>query len=314
MRTTKTGSGKTAVQVVFRKEGKTNIIKHIGTAQDIKDLKSLRKLAEQFIFEKGKQTLLFPEAFGQVNSQYDLVSLKYLSVSGITHKFAHEFLSAFYKLNGFEALDNKLIKDLAIVRIIEPTSKLRSLLLLKKYFAIKHSESTLYKNIGKIGKLKNKVEKEATDYAKRHLSFDFSIVFYDVSTLYFEAKKDDGFRKCGYSKDGKHNKPQILIALVVTREGYPIAFDIFEGNKFEGHTMIPVILNFKKIHKINNLTVVADAGMLSQENISKLSKRGLNYIVAARMSNLSHSLTKKVCAYISQCQVPKTRRGFSETS
>ena len=120
--------------------------------------------------------------------------------------------------------------------------------------------------------------------------------------MYFETFKEDkdNFRKPGFSKDGKHAQPQILVSLVVTKEGYPIAVDIFEGNTFEGHTMIPVILNFKNTHNITNLTVVADAGMLSLDNTQKLSSKNLNYIVGARLSNLPLKTIKEMAVILNK--------------
>jgi transposase len=132
------------------------------------------------------------------------------------------------------------------------------------------------------------------DFAKEHYSFDFDIVFYDVTTLYFETFEEDELRKNGFSKDNKSQQPQILVALVVTKEGFPIAYEIFSGNTFEGHTLIPVIKDFIDRNKINTFTVVADAAMISSENIAQLTQHGLNYIVGARMGNLSAELLETV--------------------
>jgi transposase len=119
------------------------------------------------------------------------------------------------------------------------------------------------------------------------LGFDFSLIFYDVTTLYFETHKEDEFRLYGFSKDNKINQPQVLIGLVVNEVGFPIYYDIFKGNTFEGKTLLPVILDIKKKYHIEKLTVVADAGMLSSNNLEGLEKEGLNYIVGARVKNLA---------------------------
>ena len=65
------------------------------------------------------------------------------------------------------------------------------------------------------------------------------VVFYNLTTLYFEASDEDDLRKNGFSKDGKHHCPQIFLGLLVSFGGNPIGYDIFEGNIFEGHTLIP---------------------------------------------------------------------------
>lgn len=98
---------------------------------------------------------------------------------------------------------------------------------------------------------------------------------------------EDELRKNGFSKDNKSQQPQILIALMVTKEGFPIAYEIFSGNTFEGHTIIPVIKAFVDRNKIKEFTVIADAAMISVENIRQLLLNDINYIVGARMGSLS---------------------------
>lgn len=131
---------------------------------------------------------------------------------------------------------------------------------------------------------------KVVNFARAYYSFSFDIVFYDVTTLYFETFEEDELRKNGFSKDSKSQQPQILVALIVTKEGFPIAFEIFSGNTFEGHTIIPSIKDFIKRNNIKEFTVVADAAMISLENITQLKKDNINYIVGARMGNLSIKL------------------------
>lgn len=300
VRTTKTASKNTAVQVVSRNKGKTKVVKHIGTARNDEEFQQLLRLANQYILKKDISVPLFPEFFGQGLKGHHLVAVENLKFIAAYHKFAHEFLSFFYGLNGFEKLNNNLLRDLAIIRIIEPASKIRSVELIKKYFGIRYSKNAMYKGLLAIRGLKPEIEKISVEYAKKNLAFDFSMVFYDVTTLYFETFAEDDFRKCGFSKDNKSKQPQILVALVVNKDGYPIAVDVFEGNKFEGHTIIPVILKFKDTYKINNLTIIADAAMLSLNNIKELESHRLNYIVAARLSNISKDFIKRIEKYLNQ--------------
>lgn len=138
--------------------------------------------------------------------------------------------------------------------------------------------------------MKEKVESLVVAFAKGHYSFNFDLVFYDVTTLYFETFEEDELRKNGFSKDNKSQQPQILIALMVTKEGFPIAYEIFSGNTFEGHTIIPVIKAFIDRNKVKEFTVVADAAMISLENIKQLKQNNINYIVGARIGNLSANL------------------------
>lgn len=94
--------------------------------------------------------------------------------------------------------------------------------------------------------MKNKIEKLTINFAVKEFDFDFAIVFYDVTTLYFETFKADDFRKPGFSKDNKSQQPQIVVGLVVNKDGFPLAYELFPSNTFEGHTLIPIIRDFKK--------------------------------------------------------------------
>lgn len=295
VRTTKTASSKTAVQVVLREDHQTKIIRHVGTAQNKEDLVNLLKYAHQFVREQNRTIPLFEE---EKDNNHHFISVENLHVSRAIHRFAYELLSSVYDKNGFGILDCKLLQNLVIMRIIEPASKLRSLYLLAKYFDIHFSENDVYKNLSSFVSLKEKAESIAIEYAKQNLNFNFSLVFYDVTTLYFETFKSDSFRKCGFSKDNKSAQPQILIGLMVNQDGFPVSFEVFEGNKFEGHTIIPSVLSLKKKHKIDSLTVVADAGMISLENIKNLEENGLNYIVGARISNLPLPLLKEISCFL----------------
>ncbi len=303
VREIKTGSGKTAVQVVLRRYHQTEIIKHVGTGNNLEEISRLKILAHQFIREKEGLIPLFSD-FGEENKN-DLVLTSNLEIVGYKHTFAYDYLLKFYCLNGFDQIDSEILKDLCLIRIVEPVSKRQSLLLLNEYFGKNHSLSILYKTVGKLAAFKDQAEQLAVSYAKNQLNFDFSMVFYDVTTLYFETFDSDpdtgeikGLRKCGFSKENKSNQPQILIALIVNGDGYPIATNVFEGNTFEGHTFIPTILALKEKYKINNLTVVADAAMLSRDNMDQLNKNGLGYIVGARLSNLKQGLAEKISAEI----------------
>lgn len=265
------------------------------------EITQLKTLANQFVREKQGLIPLFEEMSQE--KENDLVSVSNLEVFGYRHKFAYDYLLKFYCLNGFDKIDSEILRDLCLIRIVEPVSKRQSLILLEEYFGKSYSVSTFYKTIGRLAVFKDQAEQLAVSYAQKYLNFDFSIVFYDVTTLYFETFNSDsdsdsgeikGLRKCGFSKDNKSNQPQILIALVVNGDGYPIATNIFEGNTFEGHTFIPTILALKEKHQIKNLTVVADAAMLSRNNMEELNNNGLNYIVGARLSNLKPDFVQKI--------------------
>lgn len=298
IRTTKTSSSATAVQVVKYEQRKLIIAAHIGSAHNEKELTALKKSAVLWIEKESKQPTLFPSTSLQESNFIQLDKCRYI---GVRYGFIYEILSQVIKHFSFCSLtDQKMLVDLILIRIIEPASKFHSLELLKELFGINYARRDFYRCLPELVLLKNKAENKILKIAKNEFAFDFSLVFYDVTTLYFETFKSDELRRPGFSKDNKSQQPQILIGLIVDTAGFPVAYDIFKGNEFEGNTFIPIISAFKKKHNINKLTVVADAAMLSFNNINSLNENGLSYIVGARVSNLPAQLIKKLSFKLKQ--------------
>ena len=294
IRKVKTASNNIAVQIVKYVNRKRIVAKHIGSAHNKDEEKILWENAEKWIVRETKQIPLFPKE----NNYLLAEQLEYL---GFRYTFLYETLSKLQARLGYNCFGNKLLNDLVTMRIVEPASKLRSIKLLETYFNIKHRRQNLYNMLPKLLKLKDKIEELTISFAVKEFDFDFAIVFYDVTTLYFETFEADDFRKNGFSKDNKPNQPQILVGLVVSKEGFPVAYELFPGNTFEGHTLIPILKDFKSKHNIKNLTVVADAAMISTENIHKLRTDKIDYIVGARLGNLQDNLLKSI-----DRQLPRT--------
>src|SRR5690606_16225123 len=174
--------------------------------------------------------------------------------------------------------------------------KLRSIELMETYFGIAHRRQRYYESARKWLDLKESIEKQTLAFARKQYSFDFSLLFYDVTTLYFETFTEDELRKNGFSKDNKSQQPQIVVALMVTPDGFPVGYEVFSGNTFEGHTLIPVIKSLVKKHKAEHFTVVADAAMISTDNVEALRAEKINYIVGARLGNVSADLLTAIDA------------------
>ena len=291
IRTTKTASLATAVQVVRYEDRKKIIVKHMGSARTPEEILSLKEFAHDWIGRKTKQQSLFKTKRETKSSLLPLDKSEYL---GVRYTFIYEVLSQLLRKFNFPRLKNQFLLDLVIMRIIQPTSKLESLEYLSDMFGIQYGKSSLYQALFTFPTLKDDIEKRIVAFAKNHFDFDFSFVFYDVTTLYFESFKDDEFKKQGFSKDNKANQPQIVIGLIVTKDGFPVSYEVFAGNTFEGTTFIPTITKFKRKHDVKNLTVVADAAMISLENVENLVLNKLSYIVGARMANLKLKQITKI--------------------
>ncbi len=279
-----TASKARAVQVVRYHDNKRTILQHLGSAHSDEELADLMLLAEEWIKNYCGQLSVFPD-----EDPNRLLHLNHCTFLGVRYNFFYQQISELQAKVGFGELP-VLLQDLALIRIFDPASKLRSLDLLDQYFGISHARKAYYKIAPKCIELKKTVEEKVTAFAKEHYGFNFDILFYDVTTLYFETFEEDELRKNGFSKDNKSQQPQILIALMVTKDGFPIAYEVFSGNTFEGNTIIPVIQDVIKRNNVQEFTVVADAAMISSENVRQLSKNKINYIVGARLGNIPADL------------------------
>lgn len=281
IRVVKTGSSARAVQVVRYKNNKRIIVKHFGSAHEEAQLTELIEVANEWIKDFTGQLSFFTD-----DNPNTVLHLNHCTFLGVYHTFFYDIISDLQFQIGFSDFNQPILADLVIIRLFEPASKLRSIELLEYYFGIKHLRKNYYKLAPNWLKLKMEVESKVIEFAKRNYDFTYDLLFYDVTTLYFETFEDDELRKAGFSKDGKAQQPQILVALLVSKEGFPIGYEIFAGNTFEGHTIMPVIESFIKKHKVKQFTVVADAAMISKSNVEELQKHKINYIVGARLGNL----------------------------
>lgn len=326
-----TASGSTAIQIIRYDSGKRIIVKHVGSAKTNDELVVLLLKAERLREELSQQLPLFPLD----STQTKLLHEEHLQLQSVTHLFAYRMLRQCSKLCALGNMDS-LYQDLALMRIIEPASKLRTIDLLQWYFGITYARRTICRVLPKLLNQKDIVEEAAYKTACTHFDQTFAFVLYDVTTLYFESHEpDDDLRARGFSKDDKSKQPQIVIGLLVTLQGFPLKYEVYKGNTFEGHTMLEVIKQFQERRKNAKPIIVADAAMLSQENMMLLENEGYQYIVGARLANapglfidaLTSSLTKLdghsirlpypnrpysvICAY-SEKRAKKDRREFDK--
>ena len=195
---------------------------------------------------------------------------------------------------GFNKIKEPLFKKLTIARIVYQVSKLKTTKYLERHFDCKISIQSVYDFLDRLNKqYKTKTEQISYDYTKRILK-NITVVFYDMTTIYFEAKEEDDLRKIGFSKDGKFQKPQIMLGLLVGENGYPIGYDIFEGNTFEGKTMLPIIKRLQGKYGFSQPIVVADSGLLSDSNIKELKAGKYEFILGARIKNVSEKQKKEI--------------------
>ena len=280
VRQKKNQSGLVSVQVIDKSRGKYRVVKTIGSSLLPEEIMTLVLKGEAWIQERSGMAEL---DFEQVDELFDqfLTSISSIRIIGPSL-----LLGGIFDAIGFNAIPDELFRKLVLARLCYPVSKLKTSEYLRRYEGYIIDEDQIYRYLDKLNKMqKRQIQCISYKHTLQVLNQQISVVFYDVTTLYFEIKQEDELRKPGFSKDGKHQNPQILLGLLVSAGGYPLAYDIFQGSKFEGHTMMPVLNLFRRKYKLNGLAVVADAGLLSAGNIDALRLNGYQYILGARLKN-----------------------------
>ena len=311
IRTVRTASGATAVQIIQYAHNKRIVVKHIGSAHTEDELAALRSEAERVCKKLSPQRSLF----SSVESPARLMHRDHLNLQAVTHRFAYESLRRCSKQCGLGIL-SPLYQDIALMRLIEPASKLRTITLLQRYFNVSYAERTVYRLLPKLIKQKVAIENAAYETACTHFGESFALVLYDVTTLYFESHEpDDELRARGFSKDDKSKQPQVVVGLLVTPSGFPLMHEVYKGNKFEGHTLLDVIKQFQKRHADAKPIVVADAAMLSRENMQFLEDEGYRYIVGGRLANTQRSFIDTIADQLARkdgitIRLPYPNRSF----
>lgn len=291
VRKLKNSNGNTYVQVIDKSSGKYRVVKSFGGSDDADVLLTFEKQAEDWMkghsgrieFDFTNEQHQF-EQFAKSIDKLELVGLELL-------------LGKIFDEIGFNKIKDEVFRQLVIYRIAFPKSKLKTTEYLYRYQHIDWNEDMLYRYLDKLHfKQKETVQKISFEHTLKILGSDISMVFYDVTTLYFEIDYEDELRKTGFSKEGKHQNPQIVLGLLVSKNGYPLAYDIFEGNKFEGHTMLPVIESFKEKYGLKNLVIIADSGLMSNTNIEQLQQKHYDFIIGARIKNETKVIQNKILA------------------
>ena len=274
------------MQIVYSSRRGSRRIDHLGSAHSPEEVEALKAAARQRL------------AAGQ--SELDLgLSVAQAAASGgpleiVSSRMGHlwDALVEVYGALGFaEATGgDEVFRDLVLARIIEPTSKLDSLRVLDEVGIAPVSYRTVERRLPGYAAPGFRQGLAAACAAHAGLG-PATLVLYDVSTLYFETDKPDGFREPGFSKERRLD-PQITIGLLTDATGFPLMVQAFEGNKAETKTMLPVLQAFMAAHRLPEVTVVADAGMFSEANQQALEAAGLSFILGAKIPDIPYQVQR----------------------
>ena len=280
MRKVKTASGATAVQIVSKSGGVRRIVEHLGSAHDETELEVLLEAGRQKIAAWQGQGLLDLESLEPAPGRTGLATT---TVESKHSRLLWEVLHGAYRRLGLgEAVGgDRAFEQMVLARLVEPSSKAQVPRVLSDLGLEPVTVRTLFRSLARA---QERGYREAISQALfEHVTntSGLALCLYDVTTLYFEAEKEDDLRRVGYSKDRRVD-PQVIVGLLVDRRGFPLRIGCWEGNKAETTTIIPIVEAFQAAHGIEELVIVADAGMLSATNLKSLHEARLRFIVGAR--------------------------------
>jgi len=279
VRTVRTASGATAVQIVYSSHRGSRDIEHIGSAHDDAELELLKAVARQRLAAGQGELELGMDAGAPGGPLPITASRMDCLLDALEHA---------YRTVGLDraAGGDEVFRDLVLARIIEPVSKLDSLRVLEEAGVAAVSYRTVKRRLPVYARdsWRQRLSAACATHARLGRA---SLVLYDVSTLYFETDEGDGFRESGFSKE-RRLEPQITIGLLTDQAGFPLMVSAFEGNRAETKTMLPVIEAFMAAHQLPDVTVVADAGMVSEANQKQIEAAGLSFILGAKIPHVPY--------------------------
>lgn len=273
------------------KKVRQRTVAHLGVIKDKKDLERLKNLANSLIQKLEKEGL-------EPDPKVDLNMLKH-------QKTIYDgFPTVISRLMDMTGLDkimetaqgkrkfnlNEIIKLVLVQRFALPSSKLRTCERQSDYGFQGVEVEQIYRAMDAIAPFEETVQKQFFDVACQTSGGVVDCLFFDVTTLYFESVTQDELKDFGFSKDQKHHSVQIVLALVVNAQGLPLAYETFKGNLAETKTLIPVLEKLRTRFNIENITVVCDRGLASQNNVVALQKAKFHFVIASKLKSLSKKL------------------------
>ena len=285
VRKRKNRTGSITVAVVSKSHGKYVEVNNLGTARTDEEVARLVMLAKHWISTRGGQQLLdFDDRLGIERAETERVvgNIESLLING-----TRLLLEKVYKSIGFDKIDDGILRHLVIARVAQPQSKLATVEYLKSFYDEDVDLNRIYRYMDNLYYTQREaVQRISVEYTRQILGGSLGLLFYDVTSLYFESSKEDDVRSPGFSKDGKTSEIQVILGLLVSAGGYPLSYSIFNGKQYEGHTMIPMIDDFKQRYGLcDDFVVVADSGLMNKRNVALLRTAGYKFIIGARIKN-----------------------------
>lgn len=262
------------MQIAAKQGRRDKVLEHLGTAHTDSELAALLATAREKLLA-GQQELDLDLGAGTGGASM---------ITGKRSRWLIEVIDTAWRRLGFGVVDNEAFFQLVAARIVEPTSVADAGRVLREIGIASAHRNTFVRTLRRCTAHSYRDDIAQRCFEHAAAAGDLNLLLYDVTTLYFEAEKEDDLRKVGYSKERRVD-PQIVVGLLVDRTGFPLEIGCFEGNHAETRTIVPIVRQFQARHNLEGVEMViaADAGMLSSTNLKDLDAAGLKFIVGSRV-------------------------------
>ena len=283
-------SGTISVVVVSKAHGKFTEVKKFGVAKSEEEADEMFRKAQSWLHtHDGQQELDFEDRKGKEVEETE----RFLgNIDNVLINGTQLLLDQVYDSIGFNQIPDEILRHLVIARVSQPRSKLATVDYLKSYYDEDVDLNHIYRYMDKLYNTQMELAQQiSVEHTRKLFGGKIGLMFYDVTTLYFETAQTDVLREPGFSKDGKTAESQVVLGLLVSEGGYPLSYSLFNGSQYEGFTMIPMIDDFKQRFTLgNDFVVVADSGLMNKNNVTLLQEAGYKYILGARIKSESASV------------------------
>jgi transposase len=318
--------GKIAVQVcdTWRENGKVRqkVLRHVGTA-DASDAEAIDRYVIAAKFHKDElekeqkikelaiapdlpfatfesSTVINPPTAQPSRDEPEelLINATHLVEQTRVIEGIHAVFGSALDKFGLEILLGKrqysVLRELIMARIALPSSKLKASENLAKKFNVDMPVERMYRLMDALEAQEGSVQAALFSAFRPLIGESVEVLFFDVTTLYFESDSEDDLRRFGFSKDQKTHLTQVVLALASTKEGLPVGYKLFPGNTAETSTLLKAVEEWQATLRIDQIIIVADRAMMSEANISLLESSKLKYVIAAKLKLLPKGMQEQI--------------------
>ncbi len=273
------------------KKVKQRVVANLGRVDKL-DIDSIENLAEKLLKIVESKKRLTNSIEPQIE-ELDRYNYGYVVYRNIWRRFKlDDILDKLVEDKNIKYDFKSVIFSMVIDRLLKPKSKLALFNNKGDYFNINDELQLnhIYRSLDILAENKIAIEEALFSQNKSLFNVSTDIVFYDVTTFYYESKNENDLKKFGYSKDGKFGDVQVVMGLLIDKNGLPIGYELFSGNTFDSKTMVKVLDNLKSKFNLDKVVIVADRGLNSKINLKYIKDAGYDYLMAVSIKSLNKKM------------------------